>query len=107
MIPAKTLRFTAMALALSFCGTLHAAESFVARITALEGGKIRLEAADALPPWAKEGAVVQALGWESRIVNANGQTLALEVDPVRLLRFKTGNEVTILEVGGVPVQACS
>ena len=107
MLPAKTLRFAAMALALSFCGTLHAAESFVARITALEGGEIRLEATAPLPPWAKDGAVVQALGWESRIVNTDGQNLALEVDPVRLLRFKAGNEVTILEVGGPPVQACS
>jgi len=85
------------ALALS-CSAAFAAESLTARVLAVEGGQVSLETGAPVPEWAAQGATVQALGWQTKVVSVDGSRLVLSLSKSRAAKVTPDSEVVVREV---------
>lgn len=84
-------------LALS-CSAAFAAESLKATVVAVEGGKVTIETASPPPAWLNQGSSVQALGWPTKVVSAEGSKIVLESTPSRLSKVKVASDVVVQEI---------
>lgn len=85
------------ALALS-CTAAFAAESLTARVLAVDDGRVALETGGQVPEWAQEGATVQALGWQTKVVSVDGSKIVVSLSKSRASKVAVDSEVLVREV---------
>ncbi|HUH59975.1 MAG TPA: hypothetical protein VL001_07845 [Candidimonas sp.] len=85
------------ALAMS-CSSVFAAESLNAKVVGVEGQKVALETAGAVPAWVNEGGTVQALGWTTKVVDVDGSKFVVELSKSKASRVAVDSDVVVREV---------
>jgi len=75
-----------------------AAESLNAKVVSVDGQKITLEATDKLPGWIEAGDTIQALGWKTKVVQAEGSQFVIELSKSRAARVEPDTEVVVREI---------
>ncbi len=80
------------------CSTAFAAESINARVVAVDGGQIALEANGQVPGWAAKGATVQALGWQTKVVSVDGSKILISLSKSKASKVELNSEVVVREV---------
>ena len=85
------------ALAMS-CSLAFAAESLNAKVVSVDGQKVTLKTVDALPDWIASGDTAQALGWKTKVVEAEGSSFVIELSKSRAARVQPDSDVVVREV---------
>lgn len=91
----RTTVVTALTLS---CAAALAAGTLDARVVAVEGGQVSLQANGPLPEWVTKGAAVQALGWQTRVVAVENGKVVLGLTPSRAAKVKLDTAVVVHEV---------
>ncbi len=84
-------------LALS-CTAAFAAESLTAKVLAVDEGQVALETGAQVPGWVSEGATVQALGWQTKVVSVDGSKIVISLSKSKASKVKLDSEVVVREV---------
>ncbi len=93
----KTLIVTSAALS---CAAAFAAGTFNAKVVAVQGDQVSVEtpAGAASPAWLKQGASVQALGWQTKVVSVQGSRVVLSLAASKSTNVKVHSEVVLREI---------
>lgn len=84
-------------LALS-CSAVFAAESLNARVVAVDGNRVVLATDGRVPGWVTKGGAVQALGWQTEVVDVEGSRLVVSLSGSRASRVKVDSAVVVREI---------
>lgn len=85
--------------ALALSGTAaFAAETLDAKVVAVDGNRIVLDAGGELPTWVSEGNRIQALGWQTEVVETEGSQVVITLSKSRAARVAVDSEVVVREI---------
>lgn len=76
-------------------GSALAGENFDGKVQSVAGGRVELVATAATPDWVQQGQLVQAFGWEAQIRQVSGNSVVLQLDPLKTRNVKVGHAVSI------------
>lgn len=85
------------ALALS-CSAAFAAESLNAKVVTVDGGQVVLETEGQVPAWVSKGETVQALGWQTKVVDVDDSKIILSLSQSRASRVKVDSDIVVREI---------
>lgn len=80
------------------CSAAFAAESLNARVVSVDEGQVALETGDQVPGWVTQGATVQALGWQTKVVSVDGSKIVISLSKSKASKVGLDSEVVVREV---------
>ncbi|HEX5515218.1 MAG TPA: hypothetical protein VFY81_12535 [Gammaproteobacteria bacterium] len=84
-------------LALS-CSAAFAAETLTAKVVAVDGGQVVLETNGQVPAWVAKGGAVQALGWQTKVVDVAESKIVVSLAKSRAAKVKVDSDVVVREI---------
>lgn len=91
----KALIVTSAALS---CAAAFAAGTFNAKVVSVQGDQVSLETTAGSPAWLKQGASVQALGWQTKVVSVQGSKVVLSLAASKSSAVKLNSDVVVREI---------
>ncbi|WP_136513798.1 selenite/tellurite reduction operon protein ExtJ [Geomonas edaphica] len=94
------------AAALSVASFAFAAGSMTGTVRRIEGDKVTVKVAGAVPAWAKKGTAVSISGASPSIVAVQGDEVTLKMTKAKAEKLKVDAPLTLTESAGDELQGC-